>query len=63
MNKLVPNKNPLTQLKVILLDEVSSGQKRRIAWIHTKEHLKANPTPLTTVQNDSESTCDIVLDK
>lgn len=60
---MMSSKYTLTQLKVLQLEEISSGQKWRTVHIHTKEYLKANPMLLATVQNDSESTCNVALDK
>lgn len=52
----------LTQLKVILIDRGSNGQKCWIVQIQTKNCLKAESMLLVTVQNDSESTSHVVLD-
>lgn len=60
---MMSNKYTLAQLKVLQLEEVSSGQKWRTAHIHTKEYLEANPMLLATVQNDSGGTCNVVSDK
>ena len=56
-----PSKDTLTQLKVILIDRGSNGQKCWIVQIQIKDYLNAESMHLATVQNDSESTSQVVL--
>lgn len=58
---MMPRKYALTQLRVILIERGSNGQKCRIAQIPTKDFLNADSVLLATVQNDSESTSRVVL--
>ena len=56
-----PNKDTLTQLKVILIDRGSNGQKCWIVQIQITNYLNAESVLLATVQNDSERISHVVL--